>query len=91
MENGGGGVLADTSPICLGPNILKKRVKGVGGGDASRHNHLIFVNTKTWLSLGKSYCPSLMLGLGPKGPIILKKRRGGRDASRHGHLICVDI
>ena len=81
MENGGGGVLADTSPICLGPNILKKRVKGWvgggGGGDASRHNHLIFVNTKTWLSLGKSYCPSLMLCLGPKGPIILKKRRGG--------------
>ena len=82
MKNGGGGgVLADTSPICLGPNILKKRVKGWvgggGGGDASRHNHLIIVNTKTWLSLGKSYCPSLDVMFGPKGSNYFDKRRGG--------------
>ena len=87
MKNGGGGGVSRHIPNMFGPKYFEEK----GEGGASRHNHLIFVNTKTWLSLGKSYCPSLMLCLGPKGPIILIKGEGGRDASRHGHLICVDI
>ena len=77
MKNGGGEGVSRHIPNMFGPKYFEEKGEGGGGGDASRHNHLIFVNTKTWLSLGKSYCPSLMLCLGPKGPIILKKRRWG--------------
>ena len=61
----------------FGPKYFEEKGEGGGGGDASRHNHLIFVNTKTWLSLGKSYCPSLDVMFGPKGSNYFDKRRGG--------------
>ena len=62
----------------FGPKYFEEKGEGGGGGgDARRHNHLIIVNTKTWLSLGKSYCPSLDVMFGPKGSNYFDKRRGG--------------
>ena len=75
MEGGGGGG-GRHIPKMFGAKYFEEKGEG-GGGVASRHNHLIIVNTKTWLSLGKSYCPSLDVMFGPKGSNYFDKRRGG--------------